>query len=185
MLAEGSLTEDRVTIAPLMVEHVTDDYVAWLNDPEVTRFTEVSGKNTLESTRSYVQDALRSDTAIMCRILCDETHHIGNIRLSSISARHQRAIVALMLGDRTYWGKGLATSAIRLITRYGFEKLHLRKLTAGIIEANVGSRRAFEKAGYHIEASLRQHYVIDGETHNDLLFAKFNPDFPTRGSLEQ
>jgi [ribosomal protein S5]-alanine N-acetyltransferase len=175
MKTETSMTERRVTLSPLLPEHVNETYVSWLNDPEVTKYTEVSGINTLESTCAYVEAALASNTAIVWRILCDDIRHIGNIRLSNISTHHQRAQIALMLGDRDYWGQGLATEAIKLVTAYGFEEMKFRKLSAGVIEPNKGSCRAFEKAGYHLEAVLENHAIIASEGFDHLIFSKFNP----------
>jgi [ribosomal protein S5]-alanine N-acetyltransferase len=176
MLAEQTLTLDRVSISPLLAEHVNETYVSWLNDPEVTKYTETTGLNTLQSVRAYVETALSARNAVMWRILCDADHHVGNIRLSNLSTLHQRAEVALMIGDRNFWGQGLATSAIRLITDYGFDHLHLRKLSAGVVEPNRASSRAFEKAGYELEATLRDHTIVGEDILSNLIFAKFNPD---------
>jgi [ribosomal protein S5]-alanine N-acetyltransferase len=178
MRTEASYTNNRVTLSPLLAEHVNEAYVSWLNDPEVTRFTEVSDTNTVASTRAYVETALASNSALVWRILSDDDHHIGNIRLSNISSLHQRAQVALMLGDRDYWGQGLATEAIGLVSRHGFESLGLRKLSAGVIEPNKGSCRAFEKVGYHLEATLVDHAMVADQVYDHLIFAKFNPVWP-------
>ncbi|MFD2563801.1 GNAT family N-acetyltransferase [Aquimarina rubra] len=47
-----------------------------------------------------------------------------------------------------YWGKGIATKAVELITRYGFEKLNLIRIYAGIFENNIASMKILEKNGY-------------------------------------
>ena len=113
--------------------------------------------------------------AAIWRILIDRDRHVGNIRLSSIHWRHARAEVALLIGSRAEWGKGIATAAIELVSRHAFDKLEMNKLTAGIIATNVGSRRAFEKAGYRIEATLRDHAVVDDRFCDTYLMARFTP----------
>ena len=46
-----------VTLRPLRPEHVGKAYVAWLNDPEVTEFTELPrGGHDLASVRRYVEE---------------------------------------------------------------------------------------------------------------------------------
>ncbi|WP_299766410.1 GNAT family protein [uncultured Dokdonia sp.] len=47
-----------------------------------------------------------------------------------------------------YWGKGIATKAIALITHYGFEQLELIRIHAGVFEYNISSMKALEKNGY-------------------------------------
>ena len=112
-----------VGLAPLELEHVTRDYVAWLNDPEVVRHTEVSGTQTLDTVRAYVSAALESRTAAMWRILVDDSRHVGNIRLSNIRKSPGRAEVALLIGARDCWGRGVGSKAIGLVSRYAFEEL--------------------------------------------------------------
>lgn len=54
-----------------------------------------------------------------------------------------------------YWGKGIATKAVKQATSYAFETLGLHKVYAGVFEFNKGSMRVLEKAGYIKEATLR------------------------------
>ncbi|WP_378180792.1 GNAT family N-acetyltransferase [Aquimarina sp. SS2-1] len=59
----------------------------------------------------------------------------------------QSAEIGYWIGE-PYWGKGIATKAVDLITRYGFEKLNLIRIYAGIFENNVASMKILEKNGY-------------------------------------
>ena len=47
-----------------------------------------------------------------------------------------------------FWGRGLATSAVRLAATLAFTGLHLRALDAICLELNVASRRVLEKTGF-------------------------------------
>ncbi|MDH7447423.1 GNAT family N-acetyltransferase [Aquimarina sp. 2201CG14-23] len=50
-----------------------------------------------------------------------------------------------------YWGKGIATKAVELITAYGFDKLNLIRIYAGVFEHNIASMKTLEKNGYKKE----------------------------------
>jgi RimJ/RimL family protein N-acetyltransferase len=54
-----------------------------------------------------------------------------------------------------YWGKGIATAALRQMTEYGFTNRNFRKLYAPVLAANVASMRVLEKCGYQREAILK------------------------------
>jgi RimJ/RimL family protein N-acetyltransferase len=57
------------------------------------------------------------------------------------------------------------------------EELGLRKLTAGCYASNVGSVRAFCKAGFAVEGCRKAHFMLDGRTEDLLLLARFiGPD---------
>jgi ribosomal-protein-alanine N-acetyltransferase len=54
-----------------------------------------------------------------------------------------------------YWGKGIATAALRQMTNYGFTNRHFQKLCAPVLAPNIGSMRVLEKCGYQREAILK------------------------------
>jgi RimJ/RimL family protein N-acetyltransferase len=64
--------------------------------------------------------------------------------------------VSYFIGERSCWGKGLATAAIRAACGIAFERLDLHRLQAGLYAGNVGSLRALEKAGFTREGVWRQ-----------------------------
>ena len=175
--AEREELAGRVVLDDLRVEHVGPDYHAWLNDPDVVRFTESRFRaHTLDDIRAYVKAVNASKTDHMWRILCDG-RHVGNVKLASVNLRHRRAALSLLIGDRNVWGQGVATQAIRLATAEGFRRYDdLHKIFAGFYAANVSSIRAFEKAGYVVEATLRGNRCLDGEMVDEVLMARFRSD---------
>jgi len=55
-----------------------------------------------------------------------------------------------------YWGKGIATKAVELITILGFNKLNLIRIQAGVFDFNIASMKVLEKNGYHKEGVAKQ-----------------------------
>ncbi len=47
-----------------------------------------------------------------------------------------------------FWGKGIATEAVKLITTYGNEKLGLIRFFSSVFDFNKASMRVLEKAGF-------------------------------------
>lgn len=157
----------------LLVEHVGPKYCSWLNDPEVMRFTEARFRtHTINSIRSFVQKTNDSVTDHVWRILCSG-HHVGNVKLAGINKLHRRASLSILIGDRDVWGHGVATRAIQLATAKSFEKYNLFKIFAGIYATNSASIKAFQKAGYVLEATLRCHRCLDDQMIDEVLMAYF------------
>src|SRR5205814_2669717 len=98
----------------------------------------------------------------------DNDQHIGNIKLGPIHWIHRYAEIGLLIGEKSCWGQGYASEAIRLVTTYAFERLNLHKVTAGCYATNVGSVRAFEKAGFVREGVRPRHCFCEG-TYVDLI----------------
>ncbi|WP_224996770.1 GNAT family N-acetyltransferase [Cesiribacter sp. SM1] len=74
------------------------------------------------------------------------------------------------LGE-AYWGKGIATAAIRAITTWAMPALGLSRIYALPFIHNQGSVRALEKAGYLREGVLRRSAIKEGKILDQALYA--------------
>jgi [ribosomal protein S5]-alanine N-acetyltransferase len=72
---------------------------------------------------------------------------------------------------RPVWGIGLATAAVRAMTRYAFAELQLVRVHAGVFVWNPASVRVLEKAGYVLEGRMRKWAYKDGEHVDAWLYA--------------
>ncbi len=171
-------SDSDIFLRELLSEDVTEDYVSWLNDPEVNLFLESRFiRHTVSNVSRHVKELFYNNNFYMFGIfLGDEFKHVGNIKLGPINSYHKRAEIGLMIGDKSVWGKGIATKVIRMVTHFGFSELNLLKISAGGYESNVISKKAFAKVGYkdegfycnHVNAfSGREGYWILGISCND------------------
>ena len=55
-----------------------------------------------------------------------------------------------------YWGKGIATKAVELITKYGFEKLQIIRIYSSVFENNIASMKVLEKNGFLREGIFKK-----------------------------
>jgi RimJ/RimL family protein N-acetyltransferase len=74
-----------------------------------------------------------------------------------------------------YWGKGIATAALKQMTDYAFATLQLRKLYAPVLAPNVASMRVLTKSGYAREAVLEAEVQKDGRFFDIHHFARHHP----------
>ena len=83
------------------------------------------------------------------------------------------AIFGYWLG-RAFWGRGIATDAARALARHALRERGLRRLEATVFAPNVSSARVLEKAGFMLEARLRESYVQrDGSVCDGLPLARY------------
>jgi [ribosomal protein S5]-alanine N-acetyltransferase len=62
-----------------------------------------------------------------------------------------------------FWGRGIATEAVKLATEYGFSQFNLVRIHAGAFSSNPASARVLEKAGYLLEARMRKSIIKEGK----------------------
>ncbi len=169
------LTDDletpRLVLTCLSESDADEAYRGWLADPEVNRYLESRfSEPTIESVRMFVRDVRESTHSYLFGMVVKETgRRCGNIKLGPVSSAHSTGVIGLMIGDRTAWGKGYGSEAIRAVTDWAFESLGLAKLTAGSYQVNGGSVGAFLKCGYEIEGVQRSQVLLDTGDRDDVV----------------
>jgi len=81
------------------------------------------------------------------------------------------AEIGYWLGE-PFWGRGIATAALKLTTDYAFQTFPLERLQATVFEWNPASARVLEKAGYMLEGRLQCSIFKDGRLADSLLYAR-------------
>lgn len=172
MWTQHKLSDEVVNLRCIGEADVGDAYLGWLHDEEVVRFLEVrhTQPHSGEDIKSFVRSMIGSSVDLLMGIFVGGGKHVGNIKLTVVSKISQRAEIGILIGDKSCWGQGIATRAIRLLTEYAVCHLGMRKITAGCYAPNLGSQKAFLKAGYLAEGVLKDHWEFEGGRVDELLF---------------
>ncbi len=72
---------------------------------------------------------------------------------------------------RAYWGKGIASDAVRGVTEWAFTEWDINRVWAGVFAWNPASARVLEKAGFTREARLVKSATKDGQSVDELIYA--------------
>ena len=138
---------------------------------------------TVDDARSFI---LKSERAwetgehfnFAIRDASDDTF-LGSVALNHISMPHKLANVAYWV--RAGWtGKGTATSAVRLVARFGLHELGLNRLEFLIPTENRASLRVAQNAGARFEGNLRSRIVVGGRCHDAAMYSLVSGDLPTK-----
>jgi len=78
-----------------------------------------------------------------------------------------------------FWGRGIATEAVRIVTAHALEELGMVRVFAEPYTTNPASARVLEKAGFLREGILRAAAFKDGRIMDQYLYA-----FVVRGKVE-
>jgi ribosomal-protein-alanine N-acetyltransferase len=155
----------RLLYRRLRPEDVSEEYVAWLNDPEINGYLEIRfAQQTIEKCRDFVE-RMNADRGQHLFGMFDKENncHIGNIKLGFINLHHRKGQISFFIGNKAYHRKGLATEAIGAVTRWGFERCGLEKIEACCYDNNVASLRSFLRCRYSVEGYLRSSVISAGQ----------------------
>ena len=70
-----------------------------------------------------------------------------------------------------FWGRGITTEALVAVTAFAIDTHGLTRIYALPFAWNIGSCRVLEKAGYVLEARLRQSAIKDGKITDQMQYA--------------
>lgn len=117
----------------------------------------------------WIQE-VRSGTMETAFAIAAQDELIGGIGLHpQTDILRRSAELGYWLG-RPFWGKGVATGAVRTITAWGFAHLEIDRIFAYVFGWNPASARVLEKAGYAYEGTLREAVTKDGRTTDMLVY---------------
>jgi RimJ/RimL family protein N-acetyltransferase len=155
-------------------QEVTDALYRWQRDSEYQRL-DTSESTTLSSRQAlqnWVDDNLynlKADHLFLTVHRLEDGRLIGFVELEDLSPTLSEAFVGIGVGERELWGHGYGTDAMRVLMRYAFTELNLKRLALTVFEYNPRAIRSYEKAGFRREGRLRQFVRRDGRRW-DLLY---------------
>lgn len=166
---------ERLYLKPLAEKDITTDYLNGFCDDEVTAYLEVNGRSlTKESVLEYIENGRTSGNYFMFAIyLAHPEKNIGNLKIGPIDKKHGTSDLVTVIWDRSEWGKGLATEAIRLGNELAFHHFGIRKLSGGMYSGNIGSINAYTRAGWIIEGRLKDHYLVNDRPEDRVIVSCF------------
>lgn len=145
-------------------------YIRWFADLGITRYLLVQNPPSLRQEEEWLERIAASHEDIVWAIVLPESGElIGGTGLHRINWRHRNAHNGILIGQKGQWGKGYATEAIQLATRYAFRDLGLEKVLTEVFSGNDASRRVMEKNGYRQCGMLRRSRYLDGRWHDEWL----------------
>lgn len=148
-------------------------------DPLIPRFTTVPSPYTLTHAQFFVQEQEPARFASKSELLFvitqgyeAEERFGGLISFHSVSLGNHAAEIGYWIAAPAR-GKGIGTTAARLITEYGFQTMGFRRIEALVDVDNEASKALLRKVGYELEGIMRQKVTRDnGEQIDMALFSR-------------
>jgi RimJ/RimL family protein N-acetyltransferase len=125
----------------------------------------------IDGASQRAQDESRSEYYLA--VTAGDGELVGFVRLALTGTRAAKLGYAIR-ADR--WGKGYASEATQRIVTFGFEELHLHRISAAIGPDNAASIAVVRKLGMQYEGRIRDHVFTNGAWRDSLLYATLSHD---------
>jgi ribosomal-protein-alanine N-acetyltransferase len=166
------LTTERLTLRELRISD-GPDVLVFRSDPVVQKYNDPVLNNVGE-VEALIEELLAEYNAqegiCWAVTLTGRDRALGLFGFHYLDKYHRRAEVGYDLA-RAYWGRGIASEALRAIIRFGFERMNLNCIYAGTIADNYESVRLLERLGFQREGTMREHsWEDDGTFHDSAIY---------------
>lgn len=109
--------------------------------------------------------------------IATEEELIGAIGLEPKDDVHRYSVEIGYWLAEPYWGKGIATKAVQILTEYAFRHFDFNRIYADVFEGNNASVKVLENAGYQLEARLRKSVFKEGKFLDQFLYSILRSEF--------
>ena len=154
--------------------------LAVYGDMEAMRYWSGSPWTGIAQAHAHLQRAARDlhSGGVLPWAIADRANDelIGTLTLFKLDRDHRRAEIGYVLGP-AYWGKGLASEALRLVLHHAFDALQLERIEADTDPRNASSRRMLERLGFVQEGTLRKRWFVNDEWCDTAIYGLLREDF--------
>jgi len=171
--SEEIIRGERVDIRRFTRKDITPDYINWLNDPRVVRYSNQRFRvHTTETCIRYFEFFSGTPSLFLKIVPVDSDQKIGTMT-AHISPHHGTADMGILIGDTSRWGEGLGSDAWVTLLGWLLIQGSARKVTGGCLSSNKAMIRIMESSGMTLEAIRPRQELVDGIPLDLLYFGKF------------
>jgi RimJ/RimL family protein N-acetyltransferase len=144
------------------------------SDPLFQRFSDWAPQTEADALAYLVEHEQARRSGLQIEFALVEPHRddvvLGGASLNNVSLEQGRAAIGYWLA-RHARGRGVATHAVRLISRWAFGDLHLARLELTCGPDNRASQAVAERCGFTREGVLRSHVPFKGARRDTVIFS--------------
>lgn len=171
--AFDTLVGSKILLRPFTLADITPEYVAWLNDPEVVRYSNQRfARHTEESCRRYYDTFIDSPNLFVSVRMKSDDLAVGTMT-AYLFPHHETVDIGIMIGRRSVWGAGLGQDAWDTLLNWFIDERRIRKVTAGTMRCNLPMIKLMERSGMVLEAVRPEQELLDGAPQDLLFYGKF------------
>ena len=163
---------ERFNLRSLKPIDASERWLGWLKDPEVVHPTNAPvRKVSREQLARYIAgfDNIRN---YLIGIF-DKTSRIQlGFFFIDVDATHDTATFNVIIGEKSWWGKGVVNEARAALLDHFFDRLHMGKICGGPLSRNFPAIFNYKAQGWIYEGTLRGQFksVVDGSRLDQLRF---------------
>lgn len=150
--------------------------VNWINDPRNNSFLHYDIPLEIEKTEAWFEGN-KNRTDRYDAVIEADGKPVGLIGLLCIDQKNKKSEYYVTIGEQDYLGRGVASSASKLLLEYAFVELGLERVYLYTEVDNVDAIRLYERIGFKREGVLKNDLFSKGRFVDRYLYAITKKEF--------
>lgn len=142
----------------------------WINDPEIVRFN-ASYRPIGHAAHEAWFDGLNKGSSRIFFAIRSPEHLVGSLQLIDIHPVHRTAELIIRIGQETDRGKGYGSDALKVAIAFAWNDLNLQRVWLRVFADNKRAQRAYEKAGFAVEGTMKRAAFVNGAFVDEIIMA--------------
>lgn len=173
-------------------------FVKGFSHRSITQFLTMTTAQTIETEQAWYDEMINDAERLVWGIWAVEKERvlIGAFDLKDIEREVlAQAVNGIVIIDKSYWGKGVASAVHKAALFYAFKQMGLVRIKSAVLRGNDASLRSMEKSGFTVVYTERNTHFRNGAPRHQDNLECLNPDDwawrlwwgddrPTRKSVE-
>jgi RimJ/RimL family protein N-acetyltransferase len=141
-----------------------DTLKTWINDPDVREYLGVRYPISLAAEKDWIGSHanVKFDNVAFAVESLAEGRLIGTVDLRVQEPETRRAELGVAIGDKSVWGRGYGTDAVRTACRFGFEQMNLHRIYLTVFAPNERAAATYRNVGFVEEGRARDDWYNKG-----------------------
>ena len=146
------INTERFQLKTLTVDDATEEYLSWFSSSkEVGEYIAYAKTNAdINKLRQYVKEREDREDVLFLGIFTDFDQHIGNIKYEPINLKDKSATMGILIGNKEWRGKGVATEVIKDSGKYLKKNYKIKYIDLGVNKDNIAAVSAYKKMKFKV-----------------------------------
>lgn len=146
------INTERFQLRTLTVKDATDKYLSWFNESlKFSKYISFAQKKvSINDLIQYIEERKNREDILFLAIFTDDSQHIGNIKYESINFEDRSATMGILIGEKEWRGKGVASEVIKRSSEYLKENFGIKNINLGVDKNNIPAITAYKKMQFKV-----------------------------------
>ena len=164
----------RLIFIPIKLSDANNNYLSWVNNSEITKYTGIIKKYSLKTLKNYVKSEIKKSFFWML-IEKKTKKKIGTIKLSNFSLT--TCYIGCLIGNNKFWNMGFATEAKQNVLNFAFKNLKINKVISGVFVKNKANHKVNKKIGFRKEGLFKEYMYKNNQFHDVIFYSILKSEF--------